>query len=163
MDSFAMSDALYNFITSSYEDTMNAGKFDNKQAWTLTCSFVKRIFQELSYERVMARDGIHVDEPWSTSANFLFATMKAHRVMSEFMKLSIKDHPSISSEMVKFVCYSQPTADTSDLLTRLHGVESLQRADQSNISKLESRTKKLESWKSDAEKLLKKLKEKTGV
>ena len=163
MDSFAMSDALYNFIISSYEDTMNAGKFDNKQAWTLTCSFVKRIFQELSYERVMARDGIHVDEPWSTSANFLFATMKAHRVMSEFMKLSIKDHPSISSEMVKFVCYSQPTADTSDLLTRLHGVESLQRADQSNISKLESRTKKLESWKSDAEKLLKKLKEKTGV
>ena len=163
MDSFAMSDAMYNFITSSYEDTMNAGKFDSKQAWTLTCSFVKRIFQELSYERVVARDGIHVDDPWSTSANFLFATMKAHAVMGEFMKLSIKDHPRISSEMVKFVCYSQPTADTSDLVSRVHSVESLQRADQSNIAKLEGRVKKLEGWKNDSDKVLKKLKEKTGV
>ena len=162
-DSYAMADAMYNFITSSYEDTMNAGKFDGKQAWTLTCSFVKRVFQELSYERVMARDGIHVDDPWTTSANFLFATMKAHAVMGEFMKLAIKDHPSISSEMVKFVCYSQPTADTSEVLTRLHSVETLQRADQSNISKLETRLKKVETWKSDSDKLLKKLKEKTGV
>ena len=161
MDSFSMSNTLYNFITSLYEDIMNAGKFDSNQAWTLMCSFVKHIFQELSYEQVMARDGIHVDEPWSTSANFLFATMKAHSVIQDFMKLSIKGHPSISSEMVKFVCYSQPTADTSELLTQLHGLESLQHANQSNISKLESRTKKLESWKTDAEKLLKKLKEKT--
>lgn len=83
--------------------------------------------------------------------------------MSEFMRLSIKDHPSISSEMVKFVCYSQPTADTTELLNRLSGVESLQRADQSNISKLETRLKQIETWKGDSEKLLKKLKEKTGV
>ena len=163
MDSYTMSDLLYTFISTSYEDTMHSGRFSSEQAWTLTCSFVKRIFQEIGHERVIARDGIHVNDHWATSSKFLNATLKAHTVMSEFMRLSIKDHPSISSEMVKFVCYSQPTADTTELLNRLSGVESLQRADQSNISKLETRLKQIETWKGDSEKLLKKLKEKTGV
>lgn len=159
MDSYSMSEALYTFISTSYEDTMHSGKFDSTQAWKLTCSFVKRIFQEIAIERVIARDGIDVGDPWATAARFLFATLKAHKVMDEFMKLSIKDHPSVSSEMVKFVCYSQPANDASELLSRLAGVESLQRADQSNISKIESRLKKVETWKADADKLLKKLKE----
>ena len=163
MDSVSMSESLYTFISTSYEDTMHSGRFDTQQAWTLTSCFVKRIFQELSYERVVARDGIQVGDHWSTAAKFIFATLRAHTVMSEFMKLSIKDHPSISSEMVKFVCYSQPSADASELLTRLNGVESMQRADQSNISKLDSRLKKTEGWKADSDKLLKKLKEKTGI
>ena len=138
---------------------MHSGKFDSAQAWKLTCSFVKRIFQEISHERVVARDGIDVADHWATASRFLFATLKAHEVMAAFMKLSIKDHPSVSSEMVKFVCYSQPANDASELLSRVAGVESLQRADQSNISKIESRLKKLETWKTEADKTLKKLKE----
>ena len=158
-----MSDTLFTFISTSFEDTMYSGRFDKGQAWTLTCSFVKRIFQEIAHERVIARDGIDMDDHWGTSAKFLFATLKAHSVMSEFMKLSIKDHPSISSEMVKFVCYSQPTADSSELLSRISGVESLQRANQSNISKQETRIKRLETWKGETDKLLKKLKEKVDI
>ena len=142
---------------------MHSGRFDESQAWTLTCSFVKRIFQEIAHERVIARDGMDMGDQWGTSAKFLFATLKAHSVMGEFMCVSIKDHPSISSEMVKFVCYSQPTADSTELLSRISGVESLQRADQSNISKLETRLKKMESWKGDSDKLLKKLQEKAGI
>ena len=65
-------------------------------------SFVKQIFQEIAHERVIARVGIDVDDQWGTSSKFQFATLKA---MSDFMHLSIKDHPSISSEMVKFVCW----------------------------------------------------------
>ena len=155
-----MSDALYTFISTSFEDTMHSGKFDQKQAWTLTCSFVKRIFQEIGYERVVARDGINVDNQWSTAAKFIYATLKAHSVMADFMRLSIKDHPSISSEMVKFVCYSQPSNDSSELLSRIAGVESLQRADQSNIAKMETRLKRVETWKGDTDKIVKKLKEK---
>ena len=83
--------------------------------------------------------------------------------MQEFMKLAIKDHPSISSEMVKFVCYSQPTSDTSEFSNRISALEALQRADQGNIAKLDNRAKKIESWKSEADKLLKKLKEKVGI
>ena len=113
--------------------------------------------------RVVARDGINTRNPWASSASFLFATLKAHVVMQEFMRLNIKDHPSISSEMVKFVCYSQPASDASELLTRVVSVGNLQRSDQSSIAKLDSRIKRVETWKSDAEKSLKKLKEKAGI
>lgn len=163
MDSYAMSDCLYTFISTSYEDTMHSNKFDSKQAWSLTSSFVKRIFTELGYVRVLARDGVNMDDPWNTAATFLFATLKAHVIMQDFMRLSIKDHPSISSEMVKFVCYSQPAAGASQLLSRVSAVESLQRSDQGNISRLDTRTKRLESWKSDTDKTISKLKEKVGI
>jgi hypothetical protein len=163
VDSCAMSEALYTFISTSYDDTMHSGKFDSGQAWALTSSFVKRIFTELSHVRVIARDGVHVDDPWSTGATFLFATLKAHVIMEQFMRLSIKDHPSISSEMVKFVCYSQPASDASALESRVTAVEALQRSDQSTLSKLEPRVKRLETWKAEADKWIKKLKEKTGL
>ena len=145
MDFFSMSDVLYTFISTSYEDTMQSGKFDGDQSWTLTCSFVKRIFQEIGFVRVVARDGIHVEDHWTTSAKFLFATLKTHNVMQKFMKLSIKDHPSIISEIVKFVCYSQPAADALELMTRVTAVESMQRADQGNIAKVDTRTKRIET------------------
>ena len=77
--------------------------------------------------------------------------------MSSFMQLGIKDHPSISSEMVKFVCYAEPSNNTAELLARLGLVESLQRADQSNITKLETRFRKMEAWKGKADKTLKKV------
>ena len=94
---------------------------------------------------------------------FLFATLKAHVIMQEFSRLDIKDHPSISSEMVKFVCYSQLSSDASLVLNRLSTVESLQRSDQSNLSKLEGRAKRVETWRADSEKILKKLKDKAGI
>ena len=50
MDSVSMSESLYTFISTSYEDTIHSGRFDSQQAWTLTSCFVERIFQELSYE-----------------------------------------------------------------------------------------------------------------
>jgi hypothetical protein len=120
---------------------------------------VKRIFTELRYVRVTARDSINAADPWTTAASFLFATLKAHVIMQEFMRLDITDHPSISLEMVKFVCYSQPATSASDLFSQVQAVESLQRSDLSNISKLEARTKRIETWKSDVDKSIKKLKE----
>ena len=159
MDSMAMSEELFNFISTSYEDTIHSGRFDSDQAWALTSKFVKRIFSEIGDVRVIARDGVHVNDPWTTGAKFLFATLKAHVVMKQFMRLDIKDHPSISSEMVKFICYSQPSHDTADVLARLSAAETLMRTNQSSIAKFDTRLKKLEAHRVETDKLLKKLKE----
>jgi hypothetical protein len=162
-DSISMSEALFNFISTSYQDTFNSGRFDSDQAWQLTCKFVKRIFVELGDVRITARAGIHINDPWTSAAKFLFATLRAHEVMHSFMRLDIKNHPSISSEMVKFICYSQPASDTSEVLSRLAATESMQRTQQSNISKLDLKAKKVDTWKSETEKLLKKLKDKAEI
>ena len=107
-DSHTMPHAVYIFISTSYEYTMNSGKFDSTQAWEITSSFFKIIFSEIGYAKVHARDIIIIDAPWSSGAGILFATLHAYSIMSEFECLSIKDHPSISSDMVKFVYYSIP-------------------------------------------------------
>ena len=79
------------------------------------------------------------------------------------MRLHIKDHPSISSEMVKFICYSQPSTDTAEVLSRLTANDALVRINQSNISKLEAKSRKIDLWKLELDKVIKKIKEKVGL
>jgi hypothetical protein len=146
-----------------YQDTFNSGCLDTKQAWQLTFKFVKRIFIKLGDNCITTRAGIHIDDPWTSAAKFLFATLLAHEVMHSFMCLDIKNHPSISSKMVNFICYSQPAIDTTEVLGCLNSVESMQRMHQSNISKLDLKSKKLDTWKAEIEKLLKKLKDKAEI
>jgi hypothetical protein len=50
-ESISMSEALFNFISTSYQDTFNSGRFDTDQAWQLTCKFVKRIIHP--YEQII--------------------------------------------------------------------------------------------------------------
>ena len=162
-DSVTMSEELFNFISTSYQDTMHSGRFDSSQAWALTSKFVKRIFTEISDARIIARDGVYVKDPWTTGAKFVFATLRAHEVMREFMRLNIKDHPSISSEMVKFICYSQPATDTADVFARLTAGEALQRNNQGLIARMETRLKRLETQRTESDKLIKKLKEHANI
>ena len=56
--------------------------------------------------------------------------------MAEFMRLSIKDHPSITSEMLKFIWYIQLASYASHLDIRLTAVDYLQFSDQGNIYKV---------------------------
>ena len=59
--------------------------------------------------------------------------------------------------MVKFICYSQPSTDTAEVMSRLSNLETLQRGDQSSISRLEPRVKRLETWKTETDKVVKRL------
>ena len=113
---------------------------------------------EIGDARVIARHGINTDDKWTTAGKFLFATLKAHEVMDDFMMLNIKDHPSISSEMVKFICYLQPASDASRLMDCINNLESLQKGDRSQISKLDTRVKTLQNWKTEIDKTLKNMK-----
>ena len=162
-DSHTMSHTLHTFISTSYEDTMHSGKFDSTQACKLTSSFVKKIFTEIGYAKVCARDSINVDVPWSSGSGIIFDNICDHSVMIEFIHFPIKDHPSIYSEMVNFVCYSVPSTNMSEFFTSISTVESFQCSDQRNLTKHEGILKNLEYFKTYAEKSIKKLKEKSGI
>jgi hypothetical protein len=151
-----MAQELVQFVSMVYLDLKTSGRFDGDQAWNLACKFVKRIFTELGDARVVARDAIHCDDLWFSTAKILYGILRAHVVMKEYMRLNIHDHPSISSEMVKFVCYAQPASDTSDLISKLNAVEEQVKKSVSMTSKHESRIKRFENWKDEASKQLKK-------
>ena len=73
------------------------------------------------------------------------------------MRLNLRDHPSISSEMVKFVCYSQPASDTARVLDQIEEMTSSTKKTAATLAKHESRIKKIENWKEEATKTLKKV------
>ena len=152
-----MAQELVQFISGVYHDLCTSGRFDDGQAWGLACKFVKRIFSEIGDERVVARDNIHCDNLWASTAKIIYGILRAHKVMKEFMRLNLRDHPSISSEMVKFVCYSQPASDTSRVLEQIEEMSSIAKKTASTLSKHESRIKKVENWKEEATKTLKKV------
>jgi hypothetical protein len=155
--SIYMGQELVQFISGVYQDLSNSGRFDDQQAWGLTCKFVKRIFTEIGDARVVARDNIHCNDLWFSTAKIIYGILRAHKVMKEFMRLNLRDHPSISSEMVKFVCYSQPASDTSKVINQLSELTEAHKKVASTVSKHESRIKKLENWREEAAKTLKKV------
>ena len=71
--------------------------------------------------------------------------------MAEFTSIYINYHPRISSEIVRYVCYNQPASYASLLDIRLTAVEYLQRYDQSNISKMDARLKRVDSFNTKAD------------
>ena len=162
-DSVSMALDLISYLSSSFQDIRNSGRYDDDQTWELVSKCTKRIFSELADARIVAKDGIRCGDPWYTASKCLYGTLKAHKIMHDFTRLEIKNHPSISSEMVKFVCFSQPATDTADLIHRLAVTENIAKQAQGVGSKLETRTKKLEVANTDINKVLKKLKDKANI
>ena len=129
-----MSHVLYTFIITSYEDTIHSGKFNSTQAWEITSSFSKQIFTEIGYAGVSASDVKIIGALWSSGSGIVFPTIHAHSVMSVFMCFSIKYYPSICLEMVKFLFYSMPSTNMSQLLICISAVKYFLFSDQSNLS-----------------------------
>ena len=65
----------------------------------------------------------------------------------------------VSLEMVKFVCYSMPSTNMSELITRISAVYSLQRSEQINLAKQEGRLNNMESFNNEEEKSIMTFKE----
>jgi hypothetical protein len=63
----------------------------------MTAVCVRRTFKELYLERVVARDMYGQGNPSFTTGKYLWATWKAHSVMSKYLRHQFYEHPSISA------------------------------------------------------------------
>jgi hypothetical protein len=68
-----------------------------KDAWKRTAVCVRRIFEELYSERVIARDIYDQKSPDFTTAKYLWAAWKAHGEMDKYLRHQFYEHPSISA------------------------------------------------------------------
>jgi hypothetical protein len=66
------------------------GKVD---AWQMTSVCVRRIFEEIHSERIVARDGYDHQDVAFTTARILWATWKAHMVMDRYLKHQFYESP----------------------------------------------------------------------
>lgn len=84
------------FMTQDFHKWSYRGH-SKKDAWKMTSVSVRRIFEEMHSERVVARDGYDQTDREFSTAKFLWATFKAHSIMAKYLKHQFYEHPAIAA------------------------------------------------------------------
>ena len=91
---------LIAFITQEYSTWQTRG-FNKKEAWWVVCQIIRRIFEDLESACVSVR---HVRDKGImeyTSASIIFATLKCHEVMNQYVQHQFQEHPAVSSVITR--------------------------------------------------------------
>ena len=93
---------LLGFIDTTYKKLKAAG-FDSERSWALVTKLVYRIFSDMNKVRNGVENSLELTNPADLCGKVLFATLRTIDIQEEYMRHNIADHPSISSEYVKFL------------------------------------------------------------
>jgi hypothetical protein len=100
--SFKFLSAVSDYMTTTYRELTEMEGYKRPDAWLLTTQILARIFTVLASVR-SARLINPASSKARNTARVLFALMKTHELMADYMKYEICDHPSVASEYVKFL------------------------------------------------------------
>ncbi len=111
---------LCNFITQDYLKWKHRGHH-KKDAWKMTSVSVRRVFEDIHSERVVARDIYDAADKEFTTAKFLWATWKAHVVMDRYIKHQFYEHPAIAAVLARHLAdnYVKPDDAVTSRLTSM--------------------------------------------
>jgi hypothetical protein len=117
--SVAWVNLLMTFIDSSYESLHVHSKFTKEQAWSLLTQLVTRIFTDMAKVREGVLMSLRTQDEESTCAAVLWTVFQTHDKMDEFFNANISDHPSVSSEYVKFLASNSGFEQVDKLETQV--------------------------------------------
>ncbi len=133
---------LSNFMSQDYSFWRAKG-YDKKGSWELTCCSVRRLFEDIHQVRVIARDVRDLDDPASTAALILWATLRSHKVMEDYSRRNFYEHPSISAVIARHLAANHTKPDDA-LETKLRKLEDKVSDQTRRLDSLESRLSRLE-------------------
>jgi hypothetical protein len=101
-ESMGWIEGLITFIDTYYRELTKA-KFGAAKAWHVTTRLAKRVLDDVGTIRQSAQGGFEAGNAVKICQNIVWAVLKAHDVMAEYKRLSFKNHPSVATELVKFL------------------------------------------------------------
>ena len=103
-DTIAWTYELINYINVTYLEYSD-GKFGDKKAWHVTTKLASALILEVSKPRENTFNELETDnENKSFNARVVFYnTLQALDIMLEISSVNFGDHPSVSTELVKFL------------------------------------------------------------
>ena len=131
---------LCSFMTQDFFKWQFRGH-SKREAWKMTAVSVRRIFEEMHSERVVARDGYDQEDQEYSAAKFLWATFKAHAVMAKYLKHQFYEHPAIAAVLARHLADNYVKPD--------EGQEARIRALESKVDKLITKASKQKKEKQD--------------
>lgn len=130
---------LCNFITNDFHKWKHRGH-SKRDAWKMTSVSVRRIFEEIHSERVVARDIYDQKNTEFTTAKFLWATWKAHIVMERYIKHQFYEHPAIAAVLARHLADNYVKPDDA-LATKLSSLDKAHKALVIRVDSLGSKEK----------------------
>jgi hypothetical protein len=103
---------LCSFISQDYQKWQHRGH-SKKDSWRMTTVCVRRIFEEIHSQRVVARDILDVNDGDFSCAKFLWATWKAHETMSNYVRHQFYEHPSIAAVLARHLADNHVKPDAA--------------------------------------------------
>jgi hypothetical protein len=105
------------FIDEYYRELAKA-KFGPTKAWHVTTRLAKRILDEVGTPRYGVQGAFQVGDSTQICQQIFWAVLKSHDVMSSYKRLNFKNHPSIATELVKFLAINTSFEAIEKLTTR---------------------------------------------
>jgi hypothetical protein len=101
-ESVAWITGFVQFIDEYYRDLTRA-KFGSTKAWHVTTRLAKVILDEVGTPRYGVQGTFEVGNSTQICQQIFWAVLKSHDVMAAYKRLNFKNHPSIATELVKFL------------------------------------------------------------
>jgi len=146
------------FITQDFQKWQHRGH-SKKESWRMTTVCVRCIFEEIHSQRVVARDILDVQDGIFSCAEFLWATWKAHEMMSAYVHHQFYEHPSIAAILAHHLANNHVKPDEA-VTSR---VSSLDKAIKNINARLDTIQSSLNSSVEKTEDKLKEVKEKVST
>jgi hypothetical protein len=105
------------FIDEYYRELAKA-KFGPTKAWHVTTRLAKRILEEVGTPRYGVQGAFQVGDSTQICQQIFWAVLKSHDVMASYKRLNFKNHPSIATELVKFLAINTSFEAIEKLTTK---------------------------------------------
>jgi len=112
---------LSNFMSQDFHFWRAKG-YEKSSSWELTCCSVRRLYEDIHQVRIISRDARDLDDAGSTAALVLWATIRSHRIMEDYLHRNFYDHPSISAVIARHLAANHTKPDNT-LETRVRKLE----------------------------------------
>ena len=94
-------------LVTYFDETMNEltikPKFATRKAFSLVTQVVRRFFMDLYKVRAQVYSSLSTTDSAGQCAWILYGVLRTHDVMAEYVKARFKNHPSVSSEYIRFL------------------------------------------------------------
>lgn len=111
------------YITRAHQQLSHSKTYNTQQAWNLVARCVKRCFTDMSDARITAKDARDHTNPLATATEYIWATLRTHQVMEEYLQKNFEDHPAFSSVITSFVTNNNITSNVSEVSSKADKVE----------------------------------------
>jgi hypothetical protein len=90
------------FMDEYYRELSKA-KFGSGKAWHVTTRLAKRILDDVGTPRYGVQNAFRVGDSTQICQQIFWSVLKSHDVMTSYKRMNFKNHPSVATELVKFL------------------------------------------------------------